>query len=76
MCFCQPMNEAWLEVIPPDVLARLLASTNESDLNILSLLLQYHTVPSPLLSQVCAPSVSKTLIASGAAAVQQMTKSA
>ena len=52
MCFGQPSNEAWLRVLPPDVLQRLLASTNEFDLNVLSLLLQYHTVPSPLLSEV------------------------
>lgn len=52
MCFVQPTNEAFLRVLAPAAVEELMSSTDESDINALSLMIQGWTVPSPLLNAV------------------------
>jgi len=44
----QPTNEAFRRAIDPALLARLLTASRTEDVPLLSQLLQFHSVPSPL----------------------------
>ena len=50
----QPTNEAFRRAVDPELLARLLTANHTEDMPLLSKLLQFHSVPSPLPLAVSA----------------------